>query len=166
MRISLFTTGGTIDGTDSERGTAREISEAASWLLAQPGVTASVRSIFNKDSREITESDRELLLSQVLRCSDSRILITHGTFTIAQTGRFLKAALGSTYKTILLVGAWIPFGEPSSDAPNQMKFALSRLEAGVSGVHIAMDGRLWDPDMTEKHEITPGIYRLVEEQFK
>ena len=78
-----------------------------------------------------------------------------------ETGKALKAALEKTAKTVLLVGAWIPFGEPGSDAPEQMGFALETLRAGVPGVYIAMDRRLWDPQAAVKKEILPGEFRLV-----
>jgi hypothetical protein len=41
-----------------------------------------------------------------------------------------------------------------------MEFALRVLRGGRPGVWIAMDERLWDPDLTEKIEVEPGRFRL------
>jgi L-asparaginase len=162
LNVALITTGGTIDGADIDRGTSRLESDAAKWLAAQTGVAVSTVALFNKDSREITDADRTALV-EAIRSNPSRaVLVTHGTFTIADTGRALKAQLGDTDQSILLVGSWIPFGAESSDAPEQMEFALKILRSGRPGVYIAIDGQLWDPDVTEKREVEPGKFRLVE----
>ncbi len=119
-------------------------------------------NLFNKDSRAITSEDRETIIAAVVNSAAELFLITHGTFTIAETGRALKARLAGSAKTVLLVGAWKPFFSEDSDAPQQMEFALSELRRGVRGVWIAMDGRLWDPENTETREVRPGVYKLAE----
>jgi hypothetical protein len=43
-----------------------------------------------------------------------------------------------------------------------MEFALQVLSSERRGVWIAMDGRLWDPDATEKIEVEPGQFKLSE----
>jgi L-asparaginase len=160
VEIALFTTGGTIDGADSDRGTVRPESDAAKWLSLQPNVEVLSQPLFNKDSREITDADRAKIVSSIAACCSDAVIVTHGTFTIAQSARTLKRALGETEKTILFVGAWKPFGEPESDAPTQMEFALQVLRSGRPGVWIAMDERLWDPDLTEKIEVESGRFKL------
>ncbi len=162
MRVNLFTTGGTIDGANSDTGASRPTSDAAKWLKAQPGIDSTTTSLLNKDSREITDEDRGVVLEAVRRCANNRILVTHGTYSIAQTARLIKKSLGETSKTILFVGAWIPFAEPDSEAAQQMEFALQQLKTAAPGVYIAIDGRLWNPDTTEKRESAPGKYRFAD----
>lgn len=162
LELSLFTTGGTIDGADSDLGSIRQISSAEQWLNNQPNVHARIHHLLNKDSRQITAEDRSSIVAAVASCRSKNILLTHGTFTIAQTGRALRAALVDTEATILLVGAWIPFGEPGSDAPTQMEFAIRSFREGCRGVFIAMDGKLWNPDKTDKLEVSPGKFELTE----
>jgi len=147
MRITLITTGGTIDGLDSDNGVLRTKSAAAEWLKKQPGIQIEEIAICNKDSTDVNSSDREEIISAIQQ-SDRFVLITHGTFTI-------------TDKAILRVGAWKPFGERNSDAEHQMAFALKLfLENPTPGVFIAMDDQLWDPDKAEKYEIENGKFRL------
>jgi len=162
LELALFTTGGTIDGADSDRGLSRPESDAARWLTSQPDLKISATAILNKDSRQITSADRTSIVEAILKSPSRAILVTHGTFTIADTARALKTAFGDTKKTVLLVGAWVPFGGENSDAPSQMEFALKTLHTGAPGVWIAMDGRLWDPDLTIKKEVAPGKFGLVE----
>jgi L-asparaginase len=162
IQVALFTTGGTIDGADSDLGALQPESAAAKWLNVQPNVEAFIYPLFNKDSREITDADRAGIFAAINECHLTFVVITHGTFTIAQSARVLKAAMGQTNKTILFVGAWKPFGKPDSDAPAQMEFALQELRSGMPGVWIAMDGRLWNPDITEKVEVSPGRFTLAQ----
>lgn len=162
INITLFTTGGTIDGVDVKNVHRKEISDAAQWLSSRSDIRLITHALFNKDSREINPNDRALLIKAVQGCTDDRILITHGTFTIAETGKSLKRSLGNLDKSILLVGAWIPFSHPNSDAPQQMAFAFEQLKLKRAGVYIAMDNRLWDPYKTIKKEVRPGYFELQE----
>lgn len=161
-QIALFTTGGTIDGADSDKGTCRQTSDAGRWLSAQKNIHYTEKALFNKDSREITSDDRMTIVRAIQSCSTDLILLTHGTYTIAETGSVLKQAIGDPNKLVLLVGAWVPFSEANSDAPTQMMFALEKLSSGLHGVYIAMDNRLWDPSRTIKREISKGCYQLEE----
>jgi len=131
LKITLITTGGTIDGADADRGSSRDSSSAEEWLRSRNDLELNVCRVVNKDSRQITAEDRQLIIDAVSASSDEKIIVSHGTFTIAETGRALKSAQLDARATILLVGAWIPFGEPNSDAPAQMEFALKTLRRGV-----------------------------------
>jgi L-asparaginase len=161
LDVTLITTGGTIDGADVATGVVRAASALRRLLEADESLAVAAVSLCNKDSREITDRDRESLLQVVLASSSDRILIGHGTFTICETGRFLKPRLAGSRRRVLLVGAWIPFDEPDSDAPRQLQFARAALAEDTPGVYIAMDGRLWDPEFTEKREVGPGRYALA-----
>lgn len=160
IEVALFTMGGTIDGADSDKGTLRHESDAAGWLNGQRNVQVSVLPICNKDSRQITPEDRDDLIKAIMSSSANLVLVTHGTFTICETGKAIKAALSDSGKTILLVGAWIPFSESNSDAPEQMRFAVSVLKDPRPGIWVAMDGELFDPDITEK-KLVDGQYKLI-----
>ncbi len=39
---------------------------------------------------------------------------------------------------------------------------LNTLRRSALGVHIAMDGKLWDPARTKKREVHPGKFELYE----
>ncbi len=166
MKLTLITTGGTIDGADADTGTLADSSDAARWLQSQPDIAVSHIPLLNKDSRLLTDDDRRTIVTAVTAAASERVLITHGTFTICQTGRAIMSATAQRSATaaVVLVGSWAPFGDTNSDAPLQMTFALQQLRNNVKGVFVAMDGRLWNPAVTEKIEIRPGVYRLLVRQ--
>ncbi len=107
-------------------------------------------------------SDRDLILDTIKSCTCDKILITHGTYTIAETGSYLKQNILNDNKIIFLVGAWIPFNQLNSDAPIQMFFALNNIRRTKPGVYIAMDNKLWNPDTTVKIQDSEGIFKLKE----
>ena len=161
LKLTLLTTGGTLDGTCHDLGVIGGPSLLRSTLDANRRLNVSVTAICNKDSRDLTEEDREAILNQVVADSTGRVLVGHGTYTICETGRFLKANLGATTKRVLLVGAWIPLEYPNTDAPNQIAFAVKSIEDCSPGVYVAMDGKLWDPALTEKRQISEGRWQMV-----
>ncbi len=65
----------------------------------------TVELIFRKDSLHMTGQDRELIREKVLACPHERIVITHGTDTMAETARSLGMIPG---KTVVLTGAMAP----------------------------------------------------------
>ena len=84
----------------------------------------------------------------VVRKSPHRyIVITHGTYTMPDTARFLKAKLGKIEKTIVFTGSMIPIqGFAPSDGTFNLGFVLGKIEHLESGVHVAMNGRVFAPE--------------------
>src|SRR3954453_3292655 len=99
MKIHVVTTGGTIEKIYSERtGQLENLTAKIDRYLHQlrlPDALIEVTPLMNKDSLEMTEEDRELVLSVVKgRITDAPVVITHGTDTMVETGRMLKQRLG------------------------------------------------------------------------
>ena len=63
-----------------------------------------VISALKKDSLEINEDDRAHLKQVIEECGSDRIVITHGTDTMAQTAEFLS----DLDKTVVITGAMRP----------------------------------------------------------
>jgi L-asparaginase len=61
-----------------------------------------------KDSRNIDSEDRKNLCKCIEESEESYILITHGTYTMPDTARYLEVHLGKIEKTIILTGSMIP----------------------------------------------------------
>src|SRR3989344_1651090 len=68
----------------------------------------SFKKIFMKDSRSITKSDRNKVLQTLEKTNHKKIVITHGTYTMPDTARFLEANLERKDQTIILTGYMIP----------------------------------------------------------
>ena len=75
--------------------------------LVKPHFNFSTESVSEKDSRDITEEDRNKLLKAVQTASHDNIIITHGTFTMRETAEFLAGKIPAG-KRIVLTGSMIP----------------------------------------------------------
>ncbi|MBT8398533.1 MAG: asparaginase, partial [Gemmatimonadetes bacterium] len=112
------------------------------------GFSYSIESLMKKDSLEITDEDREVIFRKVREDPATRILITHGTDTMALTGVRLKEIEG---KTIVLTGAMQPAAFKRTDAHFNIGFAVSALQILPPGVYLAMNGELFDPSRARKN---------------
>lgn len=154
MRIKIITTGGTIEGLDydNELDKPSIINNQIQrfFEIANVQFDYTFEYAFSKDSRFITEKDRRLLEKIVFSSSEERILITHGTFTMAQTAEFLGKREIS--KTIVLVGSFISGDEPDTDAPFNLGYAISTLQNLENGVYVAMNGTVFSWDNVVKND--------------
>jgi L-asparaginase len=152
--VHFIITGGTIDNIDIAKETTSSESKIIPYLnLAIKAYFPHTAEIaFLKDSRNITIEDRELLFQLVLACPHDRIIITHGTYTMAETGRYLKLMFQkhNVEKTAVLVGSMVPMGDENSDAPYNLGFAVAASMILPKGVWVAMQSTAWDPDSVEK----------------
>jgi L-asparaginase len=151
MRISVFTTGGTIDKTYFDAKSEYQIGEpAVGSILADAGVAFDfeITELLRKDSLEFTEADRAQVRAAVEAASSSHVVITHGTDTMAETGR---ALLGIPGKTIVLTGALSPARFQQSDAPFNIGCAIGAAQSLPSGVYIAMNGCVFPADNVRKN---------------
>jgi len=144
MQLLILTTGGTIDKInyaigDPQIGNVLQESNVAFRFLVRP--------LFRKDSLEITPQDRGVILETVRAAPHERILITHGTDTMADTAR---ALIGITGKTIVLVGSMAPARFRTTDAVFNIGYALHAVQSLDPGVYIAMNGKVFDPRVTKK----------------
>lgn len=100
-----------------------------------------------KDSRNLDEKDRVKILENVEKSESNKIVITHGTYTMPDTARYLKARLKRTGQTIILTGSMIPIdGFTFSDGPFNLGFSIAQLQVLKSGIYVCMNGRVFSPD--------------------
>ena len=102
-----------------------------------------------KDSRNLTDSDLRKIKRTIEKSPYTNFIVTHGTYTMPDTARYLKANLKKNKKTIILTGAMIPMvGFTPSDGPFNLGYAIAKtsdLPAG-GGVYVAMNGRIFAPE--------------------
>lgn len=143
--IRILTTGGTIDKTYFDQKSAYQVGEPqASGVLERANVVVDyeVRSLMQKDSLDLDDSDRAIIREAVATEQSSRIIITHGTDTMIVTAAYLR---GVPDKTIVLTGSMYPAQYRDSDAVFNLGCALIAVQTLGSGVYIAMNGRIFDP---------------------
>lgn len=151
MTVKIFTTGGSLDKGYSTQDSAFVVQgPQIRAILEEANVTFDyeVESLFQKDSLEISDPDRQRILEKVRADPASHILITHGTDTMAETGRLLSSVRG---KTIVLTGAMQPATFKQTDAHFNIGFALAALRTLPEGVYLAMNGALFDPHNVRKN---------------
>ncbi len=151
--VTIFVTGGTIDASsiDSENKYFFDETHIPNMLKqARCTLDIDLNVLFLKDSLYTTDLDRNLILESCLNCLDDKIIISHGTDTMAETAKLLGDKISS--KTIILFGAMVPFISLNSDSLFNLGFALSSVQILGRGIYVAMNGQIfsWDNVMKNK----------------
>ncbi|MCX6116250.1 MAG: asparaginase domain-containing protein [Proteobacteria bacterium] len=150
--IRILVTGGTFDKEYNELDGTLYFKDTHITELLNLGrckLDVSVRTLMMIDSLEMKDSDRNVILDNCRSCKEDRIIITHGTDTMAETAKLLgQSALN---KTIVLTGALIPFKFGSSDGLFNLGAATAYVQALPFGVYIAMNGKYFRWDNVRKN---------------
>ena len=147
MKIKLLITGGTIDSEEIKKNGDYVYKETYLLEMLKQGrckVDIDSQILMMKDSLYMTDPDREKILQNCKDCKENKIIITHGTDTMAETARFLGKNIKD--KTIILLGAIIPYNQKNSDALFNLGCAVCAAQILPKGVYIAMNGKIliWD----------------------
>ncbi len=114
-----------------------------------------------KDSRNINSSDRKKVLKIVKKSKAKRIIITHGTYTLPDTARYLKTNLKNINKVIIFVCSMIPLvGFTPTDAGFNIGYAVAKTQDLPKGIYVCMNGRLFSPDEVVKN-ISEGRFGSI-----
>ncbi|NNF04025.1 MAG: asparaginase [Rhodothermales bacterium] len=151
MHIKIISTGGTIDKIYFDAKSNYTVGDPLiGEILAHAGVnfTFDVEKLMAKDSLELTNEDRRLIVDRVGSDPCPRIIVTHGTDTMIDTARALEAVEG---KTIVLVGSLSPARFKGTDAEFNIGFAVAAVQTLPHGSYVAMQGRAYRPDEVRKN---------------
>jgi len=164
-RITLITTGGTIEKTYDDRtgALANRQTIVGRMLRRLRLVDTRINTIelMSKDSREMTDGDRGRIL-EALRAmgadgegepATEGVLILHGTDTLSHTGEYLHKALERPSVPIILTGAIRPYEMKQSDAFQNLTESLFATGVLAPGVYCVAHGRAMR---------FPGVYKDVE----
>ncbi len=153
MSLRIIITGGTIDSTEIDDNntyifTDTHIPEA----LEQSKSTVShvLEVLFLKDSPDMTDEDRARILMVCKSAPEEKIVIIHGTDTIAKTAKMLGTA--GIQKTIVLTGAMVPLVREKSDGLFNLGSAITSVQCLPIGVYITMNGRIFHWDNVRKNK--------------
>ena len=161
MAIRLLVTGGTFDKEyDLINGKLYFNDTNVNEILERGRNTTEVhvRTLMMVDSLEMTDEDRDLIVSQCIKCDKDKIIITHGTDTMVQTA--LQIQKENIDKTIVLTGAMIPYTFGSSDGLYNMGSAMAFVQTLPVGVYIAMNGRYFKAAEVQKNRKT-GYFESI-----
>ena len=148
--ILVATTGGTIDKVYFDASSDYEVGESVvDDLLKQAHVRASyeILSLLRKDSLELTDADRQTILESIRARPESRVIITHVTYTMTDTARFLVSL---SERTIVLTGSLSPARFARTDAVFNVGMAFAAVQSLPGGVYIVMNGQVFQADRVRK----------------
>ncbi|MBI3714446.1 MAG: asparaginase [Betaproteobacteria bacterium] len=152
MQIAVFVTGGTFDKEYNELTGELFFQKTHVPEMLQMGrshVVTKVKTLMMKDSLFMTDADRAVIARACKSTKARRIVVTHGTDTMADTARYLAERVGD--KTVVLTGAMVPYKFGSSDGLFNLGSALSFAQMLPDGVYVAMNGRYFAWDNVQKN---------------
>ena len=160
LKINVITTGGTIEKIYSEQTSSVEnVDNKIDRYLGRlrlPDCEVHVAPLMNIDSLEMTDADRSAILGLVEQMLSERspIVITHGTDTMVQTGRYLKEALPELKVPIVLTGAMTPLGFEGSDGLQNLTESLFAVRILGPGIYVVMHNQAFPIDHVRKDRDT------------
>lgn len=149
-RVALVTTGGTIEKTYDERTGAlinrSSIVDRMLHELRLEGAEVVICPVLEKDSLEMTEEDRGLIVNQVRQALErvgpgGGVVVLHGTDTLALTGEAILHGLPQPPAPVVLTGAMRPFEMKHSDALQNLTEAIFATGLLPPGVYCVVHGR-------------------------
>lgn len=161
MAIRIFITGGTFDKEYNMLNGELYFKDTHLHDLLEMGrnrVPVEIRTLMMIDSLEMTDEDRELIAYQCQQADEDKIVITHGTDTIAHTAKVLGKKI--TDKTIILTGAMIPIKFGSSDGLFNLGSALAFAQSLPHGVYVVMNGRYFNWNNVRKNKES-GVFEEI-----
>jgi L-asparaginase len=148
--ITVVTTGGTIDKLYFDSLSEYQVGESVVRKLLAIGNVKypfEIVEALRKDSLELTDQDRDELVRLVGGLKTSRVVMTHGTDTMAITAARLASIPG---KTIVLTGALAPARFSESDASFNLGMAFATTQVAPAGVYIVMNGEVFPAGAVRK----------------
>ena len=151
MKIKFFTVGGTIDKVYFDRKSDYQVGDSRLHEILKEvnvGFEYECESILRKDSLDITDEERQIILSRVTKEKCRHIVITHGTDTMVETAKILRSVPD---KVIVLTGSMEPARFRSSDAEFNIGCAIAAVQLLPPGAYIVMNGRIFDSGKVRKN---------------
>ncbi len=152
MDMTFIATGGTIDKIYFDAKSDYQIGDPQIGEILRAfnvALSFDLVALMRKDSLELNDADRQLIVKTVMEHPGDRFVITHGTDTMVQTARALAPAAANN--TVVLTGALNPARFIGSDAVFNIGCAVAACQTLDGGVHLAMNGRIWDPSQVRKN---------------
>ena len=157
MRVEIICCGGTIDKIYFDAQSAYRVGKpTAPEVLRRARVPGNraVKSVLREDSLDMTAADRKLVAAAVRKSNAKRILITHGTDTMAQTARVVEEAINERpkqEKTVVFTGSYSPAIFRDTDADFNIGFALAAAQLLPPGVYVAISGKVFPAENVRKN---------------
>lgn len=153
MSIRMFITGGTFDKEYNELTGQLFFKESHLQEMLESGrnlVPVELRTLMMIDSLEMTDDDRRMIAAHCKNAVEDKIIITHGTDTMAETAMVISEAIKD--KTVVLTGAMVPYKFGSSDGLFNLGSAMAFVQILPPGVYIVMNGKFFHAGNVRKNK--------------
>ncbi len=145
-KILILNTGGTFNkvynpltGNLDVEQTGKAIKEIAKNALTK----FKIKNIVGKDSLDMTDKDREIIVKSIKKTKREYIIIVHGTDTMNITAQYI--ANKKLNKKIILTGAMVPFSVNPIESAFNLGATFGYLQnIQKGGVYISMNGIIKD----------------------
>ena len=159
--IRILVTGGTFDKEYNELNGELFFQSTHTGDMLRLGrclLEVEIETLMMIDSLQMTDADRGRILERCRAVPEKRIVITHGTDTMAETAAVLGPGLPG--KTVVLTGAMVPYTFGSSDGLFNLGTALAFVQTLGAGVYVAMNGRCF-PWQGVRKDKKKGIFESI-----
>lgn len=150
QKITIITTGGTIEKTYSELDGSlsnREsiINDNILKKLRLPYTQIEIFSILAKDSLDMTDDDREFIAASIKHHlgRGNPIVVLHGTDTMQKSAEFCEKTIKDPKVPVIFTGAMRPLGFVDSDAHQNVTEALFAAKLASPGFYISFHNELF-----------------------
>jgi L-asparaginase len=161
--IRILVTGGTFDKEYNELSGELFFQSTHTGDMLRLGrclLKVEIETLMMIDSLQMDDAGRRHILERCASVPEKRIVITHGTDTMAETAATLGAGLKG--KTVVLTGAMVPYTFGSSDGLFNLGTALAFVQTLGEGVYVAMNGRCF-PWRSVRKDKKRGIFESIPE---
>jgi len=152
MKLKFLIAGGTICKQYNELTGKLEFQKSfvpAMLLRGRCQLAYTTEVLMLKDSLDMTADDRETILAACQASDESHIIISHGTDTMVETAALLGQGLND--KTVVFVGAMLPYSIRDSDALFNLGCAVTAVQLLGNGVYVVMNGQVFPWDNVHKN---------------
>lgn len=162
MPIRIFVTGGTFDKEYNELTGDLFFKDTHVQEMLRLGrckLDLSISTLMMIDSLDMNDVLRAQISEACISSEEDKILITHGTDTMAFTASVLAERVKD--KTIVLTGAMVPYKFGSSDGLFNLGSSLAYVQSLPHGVYVAMNGKIFDGKNVKKNKETGEFEEIV-----
>lgn len=147
MKVTIINTGGTFNKRYNPIKGQLEVPNdniALDKIISScHNVEFEIKNIVSKDSLDMTDEDRLLIVQCIKSSKNENIIIIHGTDTVDLTASFLRKEIFD--KNIVFTGAMVPMSIDEVEATMNFSQALGFLSAKIeNGIYLAMHGVVVD----------------------
>jgi L-asparaginase len=168
LPLFVLTTGGTIEKVyDEFEGSLgnRETTVKNKILqkLRLPYTEIQVKQIMSKDSLEMDDKDRAIILDSIKTYArlGNPIVVLHGTDTMDKTARYCFETFKDINVPVVFTGAMKPLGFDDSDAAQNVIEAIFAARISRPGYYMTFHGKLFTvPNFRKNKKL--GTFEVIE----